>query len=47
MLFDLQIDKDENNNVVNDPEYREIVLRLKNVLHSEYERNITGTEKKK
>jgi iduronate 2-sulfatase len=47
MLYDHQIDKDENINVVNEPEYREIVKQLQKTLHTEYERNILGTEKTK
>lgn len=44
MLYDHTIDKDENFNVVDAPEYSEIVKRLKHLLHSNYKNNITGEE---
>ncbi len=42
MLYDHQIDKDENNNVVDDPKYKEVVSVLNNILHNNYDKNIIG-----
>ncbi|MDG5490073.1 sulfatase [Psychroserpens sp. SPM9] len=46
MLYDHRIDKEENENVVNDSEYKTVVLELKNILHSIYKENIEGQENK-
>lgn len=46
MLYDHQIDKDENNNVVNDIKYKDVVARLKNILHTQYEKNVLGIDNK-
>lgn len=40
MLYDHRIDKDENVNVVNNPEYKSVEKKLKEVLHSAYKKNI-------
>ncbi|RUA06887.1 MAG: iduronate sulfatase, partial [Flavobacteriia bacterium] len=45
MLYDHQKDPDENINVVDDPVYKETVEHLKNILHTEFQKNITGKEK--
>lgn len=45
MLYDHQIDKDENVNVVNEAKYHDVVIQLKNILHSEFEKNVLGTAK--
>ncbi len=42
MLFDHIKDTDENENVVDKSEYKEIVVRLQNILHTEFESNIIG-----
>ena len=42
MLYDHRIDKAENMNVVNLPEYKEVVSQLKNTLHTAYKLNIQG-----
>ena len=42
MLYDHRVDKDENVNVVNNPNYQEVVLELKNTLHTSYKKNIKG-----
>lgn len=42
MLYDHRTDKAENENVVNNLEYTEVVSQLKNTLHSEYKINIEG-----
>jgi hypothetical protein len=34
MLFDLEIDPNENNNVVSEPEYRQVMLSLSSELDS-------------
>ncbi|WPR71967.1 sulfatase [Flavobacterium sp. NG2] len=44
MLYDHQIDKDENNNVVNDSKYREAVIQLKKILYTEYKINVEGSK---
>lgn len=40
MLYDHRIDKDENVNVVNLPEYKEVVSQLRRTLHSAYRHQI-------
>lgn len=42
MLYNHERDKDENVNVVHYPEYKEIVLELKEILHTKYFKNIKG-----
>tara|TARA_R110002049_G_scaffold18043_3_gene69419 strand:+ start:2532 stop:3998 length:1467 start_codon:yes stop_codon:yes gene_type:complete len=42
MLYDHRTDKAENMNVVNLPEYKEVVSQLKNTLHTSYKLNIQG-----
>ncbi|WP_222927920.1 sulfatase [Polaribacter aestuariivivens] len=42
MLYDHKIDKAENINVVNFPEYKEVVADLKQILHTSYKKNIDG-----
>ncbi len=42
MLFDYEKDADENFNVVNEPEYKEIVSQLRSKMRSEYYKNIEG-----
>lgn len=42
MLYDHRIDKDENNNVVNQKEYKSVVSELKLILHTAYFKNIKG-----
>lgn len=42
MLYDHQIDKDENENVADRPEYRDAVTQLKKILHDNYKKNIEG-----
>ena len=42
MLYDHRKDKNENENVVNIPEYKKTVSRLKRTLHTSYQYNIEG-----
>jgi arylsulfatase A-like enzyme len=42
MLYDHKKDPDENINVVNKPEYAAIAENMKEILHSEFNKNITG-----
>lgn len=42
MLYNHDIDPEENTNVVHLPKYKKDVTRLKNILHSTYNDNITG-----
>mgnify|MGYP000023528037 CR=1 FL=1 len=42
MLYDHKTDAQENINVVNEPDYKEDVIRLKKILHSTYQNNIIG-----
>jgi hypothetical protein len=42
MLYDHRIDKEENVNVVNNPEYEAVVKQLKTILHMGYQKNIEG-----
>lgn len=42
MLFDHIKDPDENENVVNAPEYAAVVTQLQKILHTEYRNNIEG-----
>ena len=42
MLYDHRNDKEENINVVNNPDYSEVVKTLKTILHTDYQKNIVG-----
>lgn len=42
MLYDHRVDKDENENVVNLPQYKVVVSDLKHTLHTSYKKNIEG-----
>jgi len=42
MLYDHQKDPDENINVVDDKAYEKVVDKLKKILHTKYNSNITG-----
>ena len=42
MLYDHDKDPDENINVIDDAQYAKVKVKLKNILHTEYNSNITG-----
>ncbi|WP_067146427.1 sulfatase [Pseudotamlana agarivorans] len=42
MLYDHRTDKSENENVVNHPDYKNVVSQLKNILHTAYKQQIEG-----
>ena len=42
MLFDHSKDSDENENVVNKPEYADAVTKLQHLLHTKFQNNIEG-----
>jgi arylsulfatase A-like enzyme len=44
MLYDHQKDPDENINVVDDPAYAKVTERLKKILHTKFQQNITGKQ---
>jgi arylsulfatase A-like enzyme len=42
MLYNHIKDPDENKNVVDEPEYADVVSKLGNILHEEFQSNISG-----
>jgi hypothetical protein len=42
MLYDHIKDPDENKNVVDEPEYADVVSKLGNILHEKFQSNISG-----
>lgn len=45
MLYDHRTDKNENINVINNPDYSKIVSQLKTILHTNYQANIKNLKK--